>query len=60
MEVVSSSEAEGASVMPGGTTTYLIGQSAGSEITKREFEPTVAALDVDLQGNQGILVRRVR
>jgi hypothetical protein len=38
----------------------LIWQSAGSEITKREFEPAVAALNVDLQGDQGILVRRVR
>lgn len=34
--------------------TYLIRQSAGSQITERELESTVCALDVDLQGDEGI------
>jgi len=36
---------------------YLIGQGAGTEITKRELEPTVGTLDIDLQGNEGIGIR---
>ena len=56
MEIVSGSEAERAraSVMRGGTTTYLVWQSACSEITKRQLESTIAALDVDLQRDQCI------
>jgi len=54
MGIVSGSEAERASVMPGGTTTYLVWQSTGSEITKRELESTIAALNVDLQSDQGV------
>ncbi len=42
--------------MPGGTTTYLLREGAGSEITKRELESAVATLDVDLEGDQGVLI----
>jgi hypothetical protein len=42
--------------MPGGTATYLIREGAGSEITKRELESAVAALDVDLESDQGVLI----
>jgi hypothetical protein len=42
--------------MPGGTTTYLVRKSAGSEITKRELESAVATLDVDLESDQGVLI----
>jgi hypothetical protein len=45
-----------ASFMPGGTTTYLIREGTGSEITKRELESAVAALDVDLESDQGVLI----
>jgi hypothetical protein len=45
-----------ASFMLGGTTTYLVRQGAGSEITKRELESAVATLDVDLEGDQGVLI----
>lgn len=45
-----------ASFMLGGTTTYLVREGAGSEITKRELEAAVATLDVDLESDQGVLV----
>jgi hypothetical protein len=34
----------------------LIREGAGSEITKRELESAVAALDVDLESDQGVLI----
>ena len=45
-----------ASCVPGGTTTYLVREGAGSEITKRELESAVATLDVDLESDQGVLI----
>jgi hypothetical protein len=42
--------------MPVGTTTYLIREGAGSKITKRELESAVAALDVDLESDQSVLI----
>jgi hypothetical protein len=39
-----------------GGTTYLIRESAGSQITKRQLESAVASLDIDLESDQGILV----
>ena len=40
----------------GDTTTYLIGKSAGTKITKRELESTVAALNIDLQSDKSVRV----
>jgi hypothetical protein len=47
-----------ASFMLGGTTTYLVREGAGSKITKRELEAAVGTLDVDLEGDQGVLICR--
>lgn len=37
--------------------TYLIGQSARPEITKRKLESSIATLNIDLEGNQRIWSR---
>lgn len=34
--------------------TYLIGKSSSTKITERKLESSVAALDIDLQGNKSI------
>ena len=36
--------------------TYLLGESAGTKITKRKFESSVGSLNIDLESNQSILV----
>lgn len=40
--------------------TYLIFQRASTEVTKGQLEPTGAALEVDLQGDQSVRGRRCR
>ena len=42
----------------GNTTTYLIGESASSEITKRKLESSVATVNVDLQSDESVRVSR--
>ena len=36
--------------------TYLFWESAGTEITKRKLESTVATIDIDFQSDQSIRV----
>ena len=38
--------------------SYLIRKGASTEITKRELESTIAALNVDLQSDQSVLICR--
>lgn len=45
-----------ASFQLGGTTTYLVRKGAGSKITKRELESSVATLNVDLESDQRVLI----
>lgn len=38
--------------------TYLIRESASSEITKRKLESSIATLNIDLQGDESVRVGR--
>lgn len=39
-----------------GTTTYLARESRGPEVTERQLESLVGAIDVDLDGDEGVWV----
>jgi hypothetical protein len=56
--VVKAVERPTASLLGCGTMTYLPGEGASTEITKRELVSSVDSLDIDLQSDESVGVCR--